>query len=99
MPEFALPLLSEIPVIGEAFFPSGPISILTLVLVPVIHFALFRTRWGLRTRAIGEYPSAADTAGIDVIGMRFVNVTIAGVLAGLAGAYLSLEATSSFQRA
>ena len=59
---------------------------------------LFRTRWGLRTRAIGEYPSAADTAGIDVIKMRIVNVTIAGALAGCAGAYLSLEATSTFER-
>ncbi len=97
MPEFALPLLSEIPVLGEAFFHSGPISMLTLLLVPIVHFALFRTRWGLRTRAIGEYPSAADTAGIDVNRMRFVNVTIGGIFAGLAGAYLSLEATSSFQ--
>jgi simple sugar transport system permease protein len=98
MPQWDIPILSKIPLIGPVFFSSGPIAILTLLLVPVIHFALFHTRWGLRTRAIGEYPTAADTAGIDVIGKRIVNVTIAGGLAGLAGAYLSLEATSSFQR-
>jgi len=98
MPQLDIPVLSEIPLIGPVFFSAGPIALLTLVLVPVIHFALFHTRWGLRTRAIGEYPTAADTAGINVIGKRIVNVTIAGGLAGLAGAYLSLEATSSFQR-
>lgn len=98
MPQWELPLLGKIPLIGPVFFSSGPIALLTLALVPVIHVALFHTRWGLRTRAIGEYPTAADTAGIDVIGKRLVNVTLAGALAGLAGAYLSLEATSSFQR-
>jgi len=98
MPQWNLPLLSSIPLIGDTFFHTGPIALFALLVVPVLHFALFRTRWGLRTRAIGEYPSAADTAGINVNRMRFVNVVLAGILAGAAGTYLSMEATSSFGR-
>ncbi|GGN08952.1 ABC transporter permease [Terrabacter tumescens] len=98
MPQWEVPLLSKIPLIGDVFFQSGPIALFALVSVPVVHFALFRTRWGLRTRSIGEYPSAADTAGIDVIRMRLVNVTIGGIFAGAAGAYLSMEATGGFER-
>lgn len=96
-PQWEIPVLSKIPLIGDVFFTTGPIALLALMLVPVLHVLLFRTRWGLRTRAIGEYPSAADTAGVNVIRMRLVNVTLAGCLAGLAGAYLSMEATQSFQ--
>ncbi|GAA2502998.1 ABC transporter permease [Terrabacter carboxydivorans] len=98
MPQWNIPVLSNIPLIGDVFFQSGPIALFALVSVPVVHFALFRTRWGLRTRSIGEYPSAADTAGIDVIRMRLVNVTIGGIFAGAAGAYLSMEATGGFER-
>ncbi|GAA2743558.1 hypothetical protein GCM10009868_17790 [Terrabacter aerolatus] len=98
MPQWNVPILSNIPLIGDVFFQSGPIALFALVSVPVVHFALFRTRWGLRTRSIGEYPSAADTAGIDVIRMRLVNVTIGGIFAGAAGAYLSMEATGGFER-
>lgn len=98
MPQWNVPLLSKIPLIGDVFFQSGPIALFALVSVPVVHLALFRTRWGLRTRSIGEYPSAADTAGIDVIRMRLVNVTIGGIFAGAAGAYLSMEATGGFER-
>ena len=98
MPNIDIPLLSKIPLIGPVFFEGGPIALVTLVIVAVLHFALFRTRWGLRTRSVGEYPSAADTAGINVIAMRLVNVTLAGGLAGLAGAYLSMEATPTFER-
>lgn len=98
MPQFDVPVLSKIPLLGEVFFSTGPIALFALAVVPVLHVALFRTRWGLRTRAIGEYPSAADTSGIDVIRMRLINVTLGGGLAGAAGAYLSMEATGSFQR-
>jgi len=98
MPNITVPGLSDIPLIGPVFFTAGPIALTTIVIIVVMHFLLFRTRWGLRTRAIGEYPSAADTAGINVIRMRLVNVSLVGALAGLAGSYLSMEATSSFER-
>ncbi|MFV0464072.1 MAG: ABC transporter permease [Nostocoides sp.] len=97
-PQWQIPVLSDIPLIGEVFFHTGPIALLALMLVPLLHLLLTRTRWGLRTRAIGEYPSAADTAGINVIAMRLLNVTLAGGLAGLAGTYLSMEATPAFER-
>lgn len=98
MPSVEVPLLSSIPLLGPVFFTGGPLSLLTLVAVAVVFYLLFFTRWGLRTRAIGEHPHAADTAGIDVVRMRLLNVTLAGVLAGAAGAYLSMEASSTFER-
>lgn len=98
LPNFDVPLLSSIPLIGPVFFSNGPIALFALIIAVALHSLLFRTRWGLRTRAVGEYPSAADTAGVNVIALRLVNVTLAGSLAGIAGAYLSLEATSSFER-
>lgn len=98
MPKFEVPLLSQIPLIGPVFFNRGVFALAALVLVFVIQYMLFSTRWGLRTRAIGEYPNAADTAGIDVIKMRLINVTLAGGLAGMAGAYLSMEAAGTFER-
>lgn len=99
MPHISIPGLSAIPLIGEVFFKGTGVIALTAIVIAIgVHVALFRTRWGLRTRAIGEYPSAADTAGINVIRMRLVNVTLAGALAGLAGVYLSMDSTSSFER-
>ncbi len=98
MPRLDIPLLSDIPLIGPVFFNRGVFALATLVVVAVVHYALFHTRWGLRTRAVGEHPQAADTAGINVIALRLVNVSLAGLLAGAAGAYLSMEATSSFER-
>ena len=98
MPGFDVPLLGRIPLIGPIFFSGGPIALLTIVAALALQFMLFSTRWGLRTRAIGEHPQAADTAGIDVIRMRLINVSIAGALAGAAGAYLSMEASSTFER-
>ena len=98
MPVFEIPLLSSIPLIGPVFFRGGIIAFVTLLAVAGLAYALFRTRWGLRTRAIGEYPTAADTAGIDVNRMRLVNTTLAGLLAGAAGVYLSMEQTSTFER-
>ena len=92
-------VLSEIPLIGPILFSNPPITYATLILVVLVHFVLFHTRWGLRTRVIGEHPSAADTVGINVHMMRYINITIAGAIAGLAGAYLTLEAVGSFERA
>ena len=68
-----------------------------IVLVIVLQILLFRSRWGLRTRAVGEHPKAAETVGIDVIRLRYRNVILGGVFAGLAGAYLSIELSNSFQ--
>ena len=91
--------LADIPLIGPILFDNPPIIYVTLILVVLVHFVLFHTRWGLRTRVIGEHPSAADTVGINVHMMRYVNISIAGAIAGLAGAYLTLEAVGSFERA
>ena len=92
-----IPILADIPVIGDVLFVNPPITFLALILVGVVHVALFYTRWGLRTRAVGEHPRAADTVGINVNRYRYVNTTIGGMLAGLAGGFLVLEAVGQFQ--
>jgi simple sugar transport system permease protein len=96
LPRIAIPLLSNIPIVGRIFVQQ-PITWAALVLVVVTHFVIFKTRWGLRTRAVGEHPRAADTVGINVTRMRYMNVIIGGMLAGLAGGYLTLESISSFE--
>jgi ABC-type uncharacterized transport system permease subunit len=96
--QIALPLLSDIPLIGKVVFTNTPIAYLAIVLVVVLHIGLFHTRWGLRSRAVGEHPSAADTVGIGVSARRYVNTALAGGLAGLGGAFLSLEAVGTFER-
>ena len=68
-----------------------------IVFVLILQILLFRSRWGLRTRAVGEHPQAADTVGINVIGLRYRNVMLGGIFAGLAGAWLTLEYNGSFQ--
>jgi simple sugar transport system permease protein len=78
-------------------FDHKPIAIAAIVLVFVAHYVLFNTRWGLRTRAVGEHPKAADTVGINVFRMRYANVLIGGALAGLAGAYFTIESVPSFE--
>lgn len=93
--------LADIPVvgwIGEMFLRQGPIAMSLVIIVIVFQVLLFRSRWGLRTRAVGEHPRAAETVGIDVIWLRYRNVVLAGALAALAGAYLSMEGTNSFQQ-
>ena len=92
-----IPLLGQIPVIGDVLFNNPPLTYTALLLVVVVHIALFYTRWGLRTRAVGEHPSAADTVGINVNRYRYVNTTIGGALAGLGGGFLVLEAVGQFQ--
>jgi general nucleoside transport system permease protein len=92
-----IPGLADIPVLGRVLFENPPITYLTLLLVIVVHVAIFYTRWGLRTRAVGEHPRAADTVGINVNRYRYVNTMLGGMLAGLAGGFLVLEAVGQFQ--
>jgi general nucleoside transport system permease protein len=92
--------LTSLPIVGwliHALFEQGPIAISTIVIVIVLQVLLFRSRWGLRTRAVGEHPKAAETVGINVIRLRYRNVVASGALAALGGAYLSMEQTNSFQ--
>ena len=90
--------LADIPLIGPVLFKNPPITYLAIILVFVVHYVLFYTRWGLRTRAVGEHPSAADTVGINVYKVRYINVILGGAIAGLGGAYLTLEGVGSFER-
>lgn len=90
--------LADIPLIGPVLFDNPPITYLAMILVFVVHYVLFYTRWGLRTRAVGEHPRAADTVGINVYRTRYINVMLAGAIAGLAGAFLTLEGVGSFER-
>lgn len=93
----ALPLLSDIPVLGPMFFDSRPYVYFTYILVIVLTYLLFRTRWGLRLRASGEKPAAAGTVGINVLAIRYRALFLAGLISGLAGSYLSLATSASFQ--
>ncbi|MBA2450097.1 MAG: ABC transporter permease [Chloroflexi bacterium] len=97
LPQVPLPLLQDLPILGPILFRHQPLTLLAIVLVFVSHWVLFRTRWGLRTRAVGEHPLAADTAGIDVARMRYANVVLGGLLAGLGGAYFTLESVPHFE--
>ena len=96
LPIIKVPLLSKIPIIGVIIFTNQPIVFLMMGLVVFITVMLFKTRWGLRTRSIGEHPEAADTVGINVFRMKYLNVILGGLIAGLAGAWFSLETTGSF---
>jgi simple sugar transport system permease protein len=96
---FPLGPLADIPLIGPVLFNNPPITYLTLFLVGFSHYLLFYSRWGLRSRAVGEHPRAADTVGINVFRMRYINTMFGGGMAGLAGAFLSLEAVGTFERA
>ncbi|HEX6288612.1 MAG TPA: ABC transporter permease [Herpetosiphonaceae bacterium] len=91
-----IPGLWRIPILGPVLFSHPPITYLMLILVFVVNLMLFRTVWGLRTRAVGEQPKAADTVGINVNRLRFWNVVGSGLISGLAGAWFSLESTFRF---
>jgi simple sugar transport system permease protein len=92
--------LTGLPFVGwifEMFLHQGPITMSVIVLVVITQILLFRSRWGLRTRAVGEHPKAAETAGIDVIRLRYRNVLLGGLFAGLGGAWFTLDFGSSFE--
>ncbi len=91
-----IPFIGKLPIIGPIFFNQTIIVYLMYLIVGIIVFALFKTKWGLRTRAIGEHPTAADSVGIDVNKLRFRNVLIAGLVSGLGGAYFTVGSVGSF---
>jgi simple sugar transport system permease protein len=93
-----IPLLSDIPIVGPILFDQTVIVYAMFVLVPLVWFGLFKTRWGLRLRAVGEHPEAADTVGIKVRATRFWNVLLAGAIVGGGGAFFTLAAIGSFTK-
>jgi ABC-type uncharacterized transport system permease subunit len=95
-PIISIPILSKIPILGPTLFANNIIVYLMLVLVVLMHITLFYTPWGLRTRAVGEHPKAADTLGVNVYLMRYVNVIIGGMVAGLGGAYFTIGSVGRF---
>ena len=94
----SVPLLGEIPVIGPILFRQSVVVYLLYVAVAVVTWSLYRTRWGLRVRAVGEHPQAADTVGINVLRTRYRTLLIAGATAGAGGAFYTLVSVSQFNR-
>ncbi len=91
-----IPGLSSIPLLGPIAFNGNIFLYATFVLLFVVHFALFSTRWGLRLRSVGEHPKAADTLGINVFKTRYMAVLLGGMMAGFAGAYFTLGSVGRF---
>ena len=93
-----IPVLSEIPIIGPVLFRQTLVVYLMYVAVALVFFGLFYTRWGLRLRAVGEHPQAADTVGINVNRTRFWNVALAGSIAGLGGTFFTIGSGIAFNK-
>jgi len=91
-----IPLLSDIPILGEVFFQHVPLIYIAYLLVPISAFILYKTTWGLKIRAVGEHPRAADTVGVNVTAWRYGLTVLCGCLAGMGGAFLSLGQLSMF---
>ena len=96
LPIFNVPGLDRIPFIGQVVFQQNVVVYAALILLVVVHVVLFRTRLGLRIRAVGEHPQAADTAGINVYAIRYGAVVTSGLLSGLAGAFLAIGVSNTF---
>jgi general nucleoside transport system permease protein len=93
-----IPGLGDIPVIGPIFFDSTIFLYITYAAIIFVQVGLFSTRWGLRVRAVGEHPTAADTVGIKVLGVRYGNIIMGGLLAGIGGAYLTIGSVGTFNK-
>jgi general nucleoside transport system permease protein len=92
-----IPLLADIPIIGPILFENQPTVFMMLILVLVINYVIFFTPWGLRMRACGEHPRAADTVGVHVNRMRYISVIVGGLVAGIGGAYFPLDIVGAFE--
>ncbi|MEW6286950.1 MAG: ABC transporter permease [Chloroflexota bacterium] len=95
-PVISIPVLDRIPVLGPMLFENNIVIYLMIVLVIAMHITLFYTPWGLRTRAVGEHPKAADTLGVNVYLVRYINVILGGMIAGLGGAYFTIGSVGRF---
>jgi len=93
-----VPGLGDIPIIGPIFFDSTVFLYITYAAIIFVQVGLFSTRWGLRVRAVGEHPTAADTVGIKVLGIRYGNIIMGGLLAGIGGAYLTIGSVGTFNK-
>lgn len=98
LPKLPIPVLSEIPLLGPVLFNQTLLVYLMYVIVVVLNIMLFRSRWGLRTRAVGEHPKAADTVGIKVNPRRVWNTILGGAIAGLGGAFFTVGSGLAFGR-
>jgi simple sugar transport system permease protein len=96
LPNLSIPVLDQIPFLGKVIFQQNVVVYIALILLVVVHVVLFRTRLGLRIRAVGEHPHAADTAGINVYTIRYGAVITSGLLSGLAGAFLAIGVSNTF---
>ena len=94
----SVPLLSKIPFIGQIFFVQTIFVYFSFAAVAFLTWALYRTRWGLRTRAAGEYPKAAGTLGVDIIKLRYRNLLVAGAMAGIGGAWWPIGTVGRFDQ-
>jgi simple sugar transport system permease protein len=96
LPILNIPVLDTIPFLGRVLFQQNVVVYAAILLLVVVHIVLFRTRLGLRIRAVGEHPQAADTAGINVYAIRYSAVITSGLLSGLAGAFLAIGVSNTF---
>jgi len=94
---FPIPVLSQIPVVGEVLFTNSVVVYGAFLIVPIAWFILERTTWGLKIKAVGQNPAAADSLGVSVNRVRYMCVCLGGILAGLAGASMSLSLYNLFQ--
>ncbi|MGN6175531.1 MAG: ABC transporter permease [Streptosporangiaceae bacterium] len=93
-----IPVLGDIPIIGPIFFDSTIFLYIMYLMIILVQVGLFSTRWGLRVRAVGEHPTAADTVGIRVLATRYRNVILGGLIAGIGGAYLTIGSVGTFTK-
>lgn len=97
MPRIPIPFLEKIPFLGPILFNQTALAYIAILAVPLSWFLLFKTKWGLRVRSVGEHPHAADTVGINVVWTKSASVLLGGVMAGLGGAYFTIGSTGSFR--